>query len=74
MSIDWHRPQTLDDLEPTYFDNGVWNTTTLGRNTFDRTYYLFWNKRGDRADERCKCVIKMPLNEPCTELCHGCDH
>ena len=42
---------TLDDLEPTwlkvititvkYFDNGVWNATTLGRYMFYRTYFLF---------------------------------
>ena len=41
---------TLDDLEPTqfkvititvkYFDNGVWNATTLGRYTFHRTHFL----------------------------------
>ena len=44
-------PLTLDDLDPSqfkgitiilkYFDNGVWNTTTLGRYTFHRTYFLF---------------------------------
>ena len=32
-----------------YFDNSVWNATTLGRYTFHRTYFLFtYSGRFDR--------------------------
>ena len=41
-----------------YFDNGVWNTTTLGRYTFHRTYFLL--HRTTKTILQANCILTVP--------------